>query len=236
MNSGEKLKYYLSLQVSIKSHPFPALLSSLSSLSSHCSTHELIFLSPVSECTHACFFVTVVCFHSESLSPCLHLGDHYSIILVFQDLPSSPHLWSVQAHTVTWASSISPLLIISATLQMTLTPDSQSSAAPSQTVLLSQWLCVVHQFNNLASKITDLFHSILAAHFQGAFLYLLIARASPDSEILNCIITFSNQNLQCFCPFNSLILITSDSYLMTSITLAATFLTLYPLPWLCMLL
>lgn len=170
----------------------------------------LIYPSPVSECTHACFFVTVVCFHSESPSPCLHLGDHYSIILVFQDLPSSPHLWSVQAHTVTWASSISPLLIIiSATLQMTLTPDSQSSAAPSQTVLLSQWLRVVHQFSNLASKITDLFHSILAAHFQGAFLYLIIARASPDSEILNCIITFSNQNLQCFCPFNSLILITS---------------------------
>ena len=160
MNSGEKLKYYLSLQVSIKSHPFPALLSSLSSLSSHCSTHELIYLSPVSECTHACFFVTVVCFHSESLSPCLHLGDHYSIILVFQDLPSSPHLWSVQAHTVTWASSISPLLIISATLQMTLTPDSQSSAAPSQTVLLSQWLCVVHQFNN---------HWPLPLHFSSSF-------------------------------------------------------------------
>lgn len=169
----------------------------------------LIYPSPVSECTYACYFVTVVCFHSESPSPCLHLGDHYSIILVFQDLPSSPHLWSVQHHTVTWASSVSPLLlIISATPQMTLTPDSQSSAAPSQTVLLPQWLCVAHQFNNLASKITDLFHSILAAHFQGAFLYLTIARVSPDSEILNCIITFSNQNLQCFCPFNSLILIT----------------------------
>lgn len=90
--------------------------------------------------------------------------------------------------------SISPLLIIiSATPQMTLTPDySQSSAAPSQTVLLSQWLCVVHQFNNLASKITDLFHSILAAHFQGAFLYPIIARTSPDSEILNFITTISN--------------------------------------------
>lgn len=166
--------------------------------------------SPGSEWTYACVFVSVVCFHPESPSPCLHLGDHYAIILIFQDLPSSPHLWSVQAHMVTWASSISPLLIIiSATPQMTLTPDSQSSAAPSQTVLLSQWFCVVHQFNNLASKITDPFHSILAAHFQGVFLYPIIARTSSNSEILNFIITISNQNLQCFCPFNSLILITS---------------------------
>ena len=196
MNSGEKLKFCLSLQ---KSHPFPSLHQNF--LFAHWAlTAQLrnahVHKSPGSEWTHACVFVSVVCFHSESPSPCLHLGDHYAIILIFQDLSSSPHLWSVQANTVTWASSISPLLIIiSATPQMTLTPDSQSSAAPSQTVLLSQWFCVVHQFNNLASKITDLFHSILAANFQGAFLYPIIARTSPDSEILNFIITISNQNL-----------------------------------------
>lgn len=48
MNSGEKLKFHLNLQVSIKSHPFPALHQnfpfahciSLSSLSSHWSAHE----------------------------------------------------------------------------------------------------------------------------------------------------------------------------------------------------
>lgn len=125
----------------------------------------LIYPSPVSECTHACYFVTVVCFHSESPSPCLHLGDHYSIILVFQDLPSSPHLWSVQYHTVTWASSVSPLLlIISATPQMTLTPDSQSSAAPSQTVLLPQWLCVAHKTMKQRSPVPSWVTNPIGSH------------------------------------------------------------------------
>lgn len=152
-----------------------------------------------------CFAVAVSCFHPESPWSCLHLADHYSLILDFQNLPLQPSSWAKwvsRSNLGPPPSCPSPLI-----------PAQEMALAPGCLLLPRLWFSYGH------SDSVWLIYSIILAseftgpiHFSNTLLRCFITGTSPRSKILNFVVSVSKQNLQLLWRIHSLTLITSTLF------------------------